>query len=79
MKKFVVLDHMGTYGVKNGRTVIDCRVKSLSVYAESNDYMELYKLCESLNAAERYMDGVWHSYSVDKRANAKRHLRAFGG
>ena len=79
MKKFVVLDRAGTYATINGKTVINCTVKSLSVYAESDDYMELFKLCESLNAAERYINGVWHSYSVDKRANAKRHLRAFGG
>ena len=73
MKKFVILQHSGTYAVIDGKTVIDCTVKSLSVYAESDDYTELYKLCESLNG-QRYNDGTWHHYSVEKRARAKRAL-----
>lgn len=80
MKKFVILDSVGTYAIIDGKTVIDCKVKSLSVHTESDNYAELYKLCESLNAVKpRYNNGVWHHYSVEKRARAKRDLRAFGG
>ena len=74
MKKFAILDHIGTYAVINGKTVIDCTVKSLSVYAESDNFAELYKLCESLNSQQRYNDGIWHHYNVERRARAKRAL-----
>ena len=78
MKKFVVLQSSGTYAIIDGKTVIDCAVKSLSVYAESDDYLTLFQLCQKLeNSAERYSGGVWHHYSVEKRAFAKRHLRTF--
>lgn len=77
MKKFAILQSTGTYAIINGKTVIDCTVKSLSVYADSDNYAELYKLCESLNAAKHYNNGVWCNYSVAKRAHAKRDLRAF--
>ena len=75
MKKFVILQSTGTYAIIDGKTVIDCTVKSLSVYAESDDYMELYKLCESLNRQSCYSEGVWCHYSTEKRAYAKRALK----
>lgn len=74
MKKFVILQKCGTYAVIGGKTVIDCTVKSLSVYAESDNYAELYKLCESLNGQSCYNEGVWCHYSTEKRAYAKRAL-----
>ena len=75
MKKFAILQSSGTYAINDGKTVIDCTVKSLSVYAESDNYAELCKLCESLeNSDNRYSEGVWHHYSVEKRAHAKRAL-----
>ena len=74
MKKFVILRSSGTYAVINGKTVIDCTVKSLSVYAESDNFAELNKLCESLECGQRYNNGVWHHYSIEKRARAKRAL-----
>jgi len=74
MKKFVILDHSGTYAVIGGKTVIDCTVKSLSVYTESDNYAELVQLCQTLEDGQRYNDGVWHHYSTEKRAHAKRAL-----
>lgn len=79
MKKFAILQSTGTYAIINGKTVIDCTVKSLSVYAESDDFAELNKLCESLNNQECYSNGTWYHYSTEKRARAKCHLRAFEG
>lgn len=74
MKRFVILDSSGTYAINGGKTVIDCTVKSLSVYAESDDYAELVQLYQTLESGQRYNGGVWHHYSVQKRAYAKRAL-----
>lgn len=74
MKKFVILQKCGTYTVIDGKTVIDCTVKSLSVYAESDNYAELVQLCQTLERGQRYNDGVWCHYSTEKRAYAKRAL-----
>lgn len=74
MKKFVILQKCGTYAVIGGKTVIDCTVKSLSVYAESDNYAELVQLCQTLEDGQRYVNGIWCYYSIEKRAHAKRAL-----
>lgn len=68
MKKFVLIDLWGTWKDNKGRAVIDCTVKGYKVIAESNDCNEL-KLPDN---EYRRPDGTWHTYRVEKRANAKR-------
>ena len=69
MKKFVVIDNIGTWEKKNGRTIVDCTVKEQRVVADANDAAEL----KSLVSARAYYDddGTWHSCFITTRAKAR--------
>lgn len=79
MKKFVVLEGVGTWSVENGKTVIDCTVKRLNVVFESNDWKEVCAEYERRGGYHtRYdNDGYWYDYRTEFRAAAKRELNGF--
>lgn len=69
MKKFVILANHGTYEHKNGHMIIDCTVKSHSVYSESNDDTALWQ--EYMALKSKYENGLWTVYSFEKRATVR--------
>jgi hypothetical protein len=79
MKKFVILRSEGTWErLPDGRKSIDCTVKNKTAVAESNDWAEMWQKAQELENGERYLaNGVWYSFSVEKRANAKRELACY--
>lgn len=78
MKKWVILEMRGVYMPRAGGGMsIDCTVRGMSVYADSDDYMALFQLYNELQRSDCYQNGVWKSYSLYKRAYAKRHLKAY--
>lgn len=72
MKKYVIIESIGTWTIDKGRTVIDCTVKEQHIIAESNDFMEVFT--NTPKSVEYRKDGTWHSYSYDSRKSAKRML-----
>ena len=75
MKKFVVLESIGTWEKRNGKVVIDCTVKAQVVAFESNDWLEAFNESRRLEYSRTLdKEGYWHSYSPMKRAAAKRLL-----
>lgn len=73
MKKFVVVDSIGSWGYENGRKVIDCTVKESKLIAESNIAAELAPLVSP--HVEYRADGTWHSLSIMKRTQARYYCR----
>ena len=74
MKKFVVIDNIGKWEKKDGRTIIDCTVLQQKVVADSNIAEELKPL---VSARTRYDDdGTWHSCFITTRAKARNFYHA---
>lgn len=75
MKKFVVMESIGTWEKRDGKIIIDCTVKAHLIAFESNDWLEVFNESRKLEYGRTMdKDGHWHSYSPMKRAAAKRLL-----
>lgn len=76
MKKFVILESIGNWEKKDGKLLISCTVEETRVYAESDNRMELWESGKNdFSPIEYREDGHWYSYSIRKRAEAKRLLK----
>ena len=73
MKKFVVVDSIGSWCYENGRKVVDCTVKESKLIAESNIATELAPLVSPVT--EYRDDGTWHSLSIMNRTQARYYCR----
>ena len=72
MKKFVMIESIGHWENKNGKTVIYGTVENVRIAAESNNPAELKAPAKT----EYRADGTWHSYSVELRKYARRIVKA---
>lgn len=75
MKKFVILENIGTYEKKGNRLIVDCTVKETKVFTESNDWDTIFNASIELPANEYKKDGTWHTYSIELRKNARKMLK----
>lgn len=75
MKKFVILVNSGSWEQVDGKTVIDCTVKTTTVHSEYDEYSEARKAMQNLPTSERLPGGVWHSYSLEPRKRARKCLK----
>ena len=66
MKKFVILESIGTWEMRDGKTIINCTVKAHRIVAEANTAQEL-----TVPAKEYRSDGTWHYYTLESRKWAK--------
>ena len=72
MKKFVMIESIGRWENKNGKTVIYGTVEQMRIAAESNIAGEL----KAPASVEYKADGTWHSFSVEPRKYARRLIKA---
>ena len=72
MKKFAMIENIGRWENKNGKTIIYGTVENVRIAAESDNPAEL----EAPAKTEYRADGTWHSYSVELRKNARRMVKA---
>lgn len=70
MKKFVLIDSIGTWEAHAGGKLVDCTVKRHELVAEADSREELY--CPT--SIEYRQDGTWHHYTVEPRARARKIL-----
>ena len=70
MKKWAMVEKVGTWSYENGYKVIDCTVKETRFVADANAPQEL----AAPQGTEYRMDRTWHSFSVMPRRWAKREL-----
>lgn len=75
MKKFVILENIGTYEKKGKQMIIDCTVKETRIFTESNDWDAIFNASIELPASEYKEDGTWHTYSIELRKNARKMLK----
>lgn len=75
MKKFVILENVGTYEEKGNRMIVDCTVKETKVFAESNDWDTIFNARNELPTSEYRKDGTWHTYSIELRKYARKMLK----
>ena len=73
MKKFVIIANHGKWEKKDGKTVIHCEVLDTEIFAEYDTIEEAYQAHRNLETIYDE-NGVWTSFSVEKRAAAKRKL-----
>jgi len=70
MKKFVVIENIGTWEKKDGKKIINCTVKEKKIIAEAETAQELVPLAPL--KTDYRADGTWHSYSIESRKWARR-------
>ena len=73
MKKYAVVAMIGNH---NSHGSIECTVKDVELVKDCDDRMELVKEY-AFRPIEYKEDGKWYSYSVMKRAEARRLLKQF--
>ena len=73
MKKFVIMADHGKWEKKNGKTIIHGEVLDAEIFAEYDTIEEAYQAYRSLKSIYDE-NGVWTSFSVEKRAAAKKRL-----
>lgn len=77
MKKFVVIASIGNHNLINGYGTIDCTVNDVELIEENDDRMELFQKY-GMGSTEYRNNGKWYSYSIEKRADARRTLKRYG-
>lgn len=76
MKKFVIIERVGTYEKKGRKIIIDGTVKETKIFTESNDWDDIFTTYKELPISE-YRDSTWtwHSYSLEYRKDARKMLK----
>ena len=71
MKKYVVIENMGTWEkASDKRMIIDCTVKETKIIAQSDDWETLFH-AYGKRSVEYADSGKWYSYDVVMRKHAK--------
>ena len=73
MKKFVIMADHGLWENYGGKTVIHGEVLDTEIFAEFNTMEEAFRVYQTLKSIYA-ANGVWTSYTIEKRAAAKKQL-----
>ena len=72
MKKFVMIENIGRWENKDGKTIIYGTVENVRIAAESDNPAEL----KAPTSVEYKADGTWHSFRVEPRKYARQLVKA---
>lgn len=76
MKKFVLIKQWGKWEKKDGKTLIYCQVDKQEAVMDTDDYNAIWQYYWNNNKTQYLDNGTWYSYSVKKRAEWKRLVKA---